>query len=54
MALSGFGELAVTLALVAAIWLAGALYIKAADYFMQIRDAPADRRSRAAHRATRS
>jgi len=53
MALSGFGELAATLALVATIWLAGAVYIKAADYFMQIRNAPEGGRSRAALRASR-
>lgn len=36
MALSGIGELGVTLLFVAAIWLAGAVYIKAADYYLQV------------------
>jgi hypothetical protein len=35
MAPSGIGELTVTLLFVAAIWLAGAVYIKAADYILQ-------------------
>jgi hypothetical protein len=44
MALSGIGELVGAPLLVVAIWLAGAVYIKVADYWMQIRSEPAGRR----------
>jgi hypothetical protein len=43
MPLSGIGELAVTLLLVGVIWLAGAVYIRAADHYVQTRRAPARR-----------
>ena len=46
MALSGIGELVGALLLVAAIWLAGAVYIKMADYWMQVRGEPVGRRAR--------
>ena len=44
MALSGIGELVGLPLLVVAIWLAGAVYIKVADCWMQIRSEPAGRR----------
>jgi len=53
MAPTGFGELAVTLLFVAVIWLAGAVYIKVADYYMQrgrAADPRADRGSPSRHR----
>ena len=44
MALSGIGELVAAPLFVLAIWLAGAVYIKAVDYWMQNRRGAASSR----------
>lgn len=46
MALSGLIELSVTCLFVAVIWLAGVVYFKVADYYMQVRRAPPANRLR--------
>jgi hypothetical protein len=54
MALSGVGELAAAVGLVVAIWSAGVVYIKAADYWMQTRSDKVAGFSRAALPAGRA